>query len=287
MNMRYLLLCLSLVVTSLCCLHSAYADDSACEQLGGAQKKLATEILQSNHAYDCCDRSLAECLKRRPVCRLARRLSEDICRRVAAGQNRAEIERELARRATSMTAAGNSYRIDTKGAVVLGKPDAKVEVVAYVCPRCPFCAKLMDKLHESIASGKLAGKVKLYARLFPVRSHANSTEAALGLLAAEKLGKFWEFLLSLYRDFDKFDPAHLADVAAAVGLDPKQFTDVMNDPKTRDRLVESKKEGVRNTVESTPTIFINGRKYTGQLTLPVLQDVLEEEYEHVTGKQYE
>jgi protein-disulfide isomerase len=283
----YLLLCLSIAITLLSLVGSAAAAPSACDQLDPAQKKFATEILRAQHAYDCCDKSLAECLQQRPVCRLVKRLREDVCRRVSKGQSRADIERELSRRATSMSPTGNSYRIDTKDRTPAGKPDSRVTVVAYVCPRCPFCAKLMGELEKSVTSGKLSGRVKLYARVFPVRSHPGSTEAGLGLLAAEKLGKFWEFLLQLYRDFDHFDASKLADVAEAVGLNKAQFTDKMNDPKTRELLVASKKEGVKNGVESTPTLFINGRKYTGELTLPALEDVLEEEHDRLTGKQHE
>lgn len=286
MSMRYWFFCLSIAITWFGLVGSAAAAGSACDQLAQAQRKVANEILQTQHAYDCCDKSLAECLKQQPVCRVVKRLSEDVCRRVAAGQSRADIERELARRATSMTSTGNSYRIDTKDSAPAGKPEAKVTVVAYVCPRCPFCARLVDELHKSVEGGKLAGQVKLYARLFPVRSHPGSTEAGLGLVAAARLGKFWEFLLQLYRDFDHFDPARLADIAAAAGIDKAKFTETMNDAKTREQLVNSKKEGVRNGVESTPTLFINGRKYVGELNISALEDILSEEHDRVNGKQY-
>lgn len=45
--------------------------------------------------------------------------------------------------------------------------------------------------------------------------------------------------------------------------------------------MESKKEGLRNEVNETPTFFINDRKYVGDLELEELVDVLEEEYERV------
>jgi protein-disulfide isomerase len=218
---------------------------------------------------------------------LVRRLSDDVCRRVAAGQSRSDIERELARRATSMMPTGTVYRIDTRSAPVAGSPDAKVTLVAYLCPRCPYCARLEPGLHQSVTSGKLAGKVKLFVRMFPVRSHPGSTEAGLGLIAAAKLGKFWEFLQHLYKDFDHFDAAHLDDVAAAEGMDRRKFSEAAQDPGTRQQLVESKKEGVKNSVESTPTLFINGRKYHGDMHLGALEDVLEEEHDRVTGKLHE
>ena len=107
-----------------------------------------------------------------------------VCRRVAAKQSRSDIERELARRATSderratsMMPTGTMYRIDTRNSPIGGSPEAKVTLVAYLCPRCPYCAQLEPELYQSVIFGKLKGKVKLYVRLFPVRSHAGSTEA--------------------------------------------------------------------------------------------------------------
>lgn len=262
----------------------ASAQTKTCDALTGAAKKTAQELLSSQHAYDCCDKSLAQCLEKKPTCTLVKRLSDDVCRRVAKGQSRADIERELQRRATSMMPSTKAHAIDTKATPIAGKADAKVTLAAYLCPRCPFCAKLMPELYASVTSGRLAGKVKLVARPFPVRTHPGSTEAGLGMMAGGQLGKFWEFLLQLYRDFDRFDPAKLGEVAAQVGLDRAAFDGKMKDPAVRSALIDAKKEGVRNGVESTPTFFINGRKYVGEMTLATLEDVLEEEYERVTGK---
>jgi protein-disulfide isomerase len=53
----------------------------------------------------------------------------------------------------------------------------------------------------------------------------------------------------------------------------------------RSKLVKSKKEGVRNRVESTPALFINGRRYVGDLDVRSVLDVLMEEYDRVTGNE--
>jgi protein-disulfide isomerase len=262
----------------------AYAQTKTCDALSGEARKVALELLKSQHAYDCCDKSLFQCLEKKPTCTLVKRLSDDICRRVSKGQSRADIERELSRRATSMMPTGKQYVIDTKSTSVAGSNDGKVTLAVYLCPRCPFCATLLPGLYESVTKGRLAGKVKLVARPFPVRAHPGSTEAGLGLMAANPLGKFWEFLLELYRDFDHFDAAHVDDLAVKVGLERAAFNEKTKDAAVRAALVEAKKEGVRNAVESTPTFFINGRKYTGEMTQATLEDVLLEEYERVTGK---
>jgi protein-disulfide isomerase len=272
----------------LLCLVAAprWAQADTCANLSAPQRKLANELLDSQHAYDCCDKTLSQCLKRKPVCSLVVRLSQDVCRRVAAGQKRPDIERELARRATSMMPTATPRSIDTKSSVGLGSKDAKVTAVVYVCPRCPFCARLMPALAASVRSGNLAGKVQLYARIFPLRSHEYSTDAALGVMAAEKLGKFWEYLLELHADFDASKPPDLAKVAEKVGLDVGAHAQAMKSPEVRQKLVDAKKEGVRNLVEATPSLFINGRPYTGDPSEEAIEDVLEEEYERVTGKSH-
>ena len=65
-----------------------------------------------------------------------------------------------------------------------------------------------------------------------------------------------------------------------------QFEAAMADDRTRARLVNSKKEGIVNKVDATPTLFINGRKYVGDLNPKEIIDVVEEEYEQLRGARY-
>jgi len=66
-----------------------------------------------------------------------------------------------------------------------------------------------------------------------------------------------------------------------VGLERGAFERERSSSENRKRLVESKKEGLRNGVEATPTLFINGRRYHGDLDRESLLDVLEEEADRV------
>ena len=77
------------------------AQTKTCDALRGAQREVAQAVLSSQHPYDCCDATIATCLRKKPVCKLVERLADDICRRAAAGKSRPEIERELERRAAS------------------------------------------------------------------------------------------------------------------------------------------------------------------------------------------
>lgn len=255
----------------------AFAQTKACDALKGEQRAVATNVLKTQHPYDCCDGTIAECLTKKPVCSLAVRLANDVCRRAAAGQSQKDIERELARRAASALAP--KLTVDTTQAAVAGDANAPVEIVVYLCARCPFCAKLVPQLYASVTQGKLKGKAKLIVRPFPIRTHKHSTLAAKAMLAADRMGQFWPYLMYLYAHFDEFDPDTLVASSAKAGLDPERFRALLSDPGIENTLVASKKEGIRNHVDATPTLLINRRKYEADHSLTAVEDFVEERAE--------
>jgi protein-disulfide isomerase len=160
-----------------------------------------------------------------------------------------------------------------------GSATAPVTAVVYACARCPFCKIMVPALHQAATNGPLAGKVRLYLRPFPIKSHADSTEGGLAMVSAAKLGRFWPFTLRMYEGFDSFSPKVLPDWAEAAGIDRKAFEREYADPKNREVLVASKQEGLRNKVSATPAIFIDGRPYLYDLTTEAVLDVLQEAHE--------
>lgn len=272
MNWRFLVWVSSLLI--LLSARMAGAETPTCAALAGAKRDVAQAVLRSAHPHDCCDGTLLECLSRKPVCPLAVRLANDVCRRADAGQSKADIERELSRRAASVQAPRSP--IDVGSNPVAGDPQAKVEIVAYLCARCPYCARLAPELYKSVTEGRLKGKAKLIVRPFPLRTHQHSTVASMATLAAQRQGKYWEMLLHLYQNFQSFTPEKLPDWAASKGMDRARFSQELADPALRNQLAAAKKEGIRNGVEATPTLFINRRKYFAELSLAAIEDFVEE-----------
>lgn len=264
-------LTLSLVVPA-----SASAGVPACDALTGSAKDVADRVLAAEHPYDCCDDTIAACLKKQPACKLPARLAAFVCRRAAAGQDADTIRRSLEKRALFRAPGGRQFTIDLSTSPAVGCTQAKLKVVAYLCARCPYCSKLFPALYTEVTKGTLAGRVALHVRLFPIKGHPGSAEANRAIVAAGRLGKGWEYLLHAYRSFDRFSFDALPQWASDVGLDRAAFDAVVADPATNAQLVDSKKEGLRNGVESTPTLFINGVKYTGDLDIETIRDVLEE-----------
>jgi protein-disulfide isomerase len=261
----------------------AWAQTPACDALPTDRKATVQEIFAALHPYDGCDETFARCLAAKPPKPIVLRLASAICRQVKAGDDRKQVERSLAKRAQTMLASGQRAAIALDEATRAGAAQAPVELVAYACPRCPFCKDMVTALYLAVTDGPLAGKARLYIRPFPLKTHADSTEGGLAMMSAAKLGHFWPFVLALYKNFDSYCPKLLADWAVAAGMDRAAFESTYADPKIRDALVTSKQEGLRNKVGVTPTLFIDGRQYFYELSREAVIDVVEEVYESKTG----
>jgi protein-disulfide isomerase len=235
------------------------------------------------HPYDGCDQTFDRCLAIKSPHPVVLRLADDICRQIKAGKSRKAIERAMDKRAQSMLSFGKKAAMALDPATRVGNPQAPVTAVVYACARCPFCKILVPALYHAITSGSLKDKVQLYFRPFPLKYHEGSLEGGLAMLSTAKLGKFWPFILHLYKNYDVFCPHAMSDWASRVGIDSAAFEKEYQKSETRSALVASKQEGIRNKVNATPTLFISGRKYVYELTEQAVIDALLEEYERLSS----
>ena len=120
--------------------------------------------------------------------------------------------------------------------------------------------------------------VKLVFRHFPLDSACNARmeqqlhpDACLAAAASEcagKLGRFWEYHDQLFEHQKTLDRDSLFRYAREVGLDIAAFRTCLDDPRTMDGIAADVDAATRLGVESTPTIFINGRRIEGALDRP-------------------
>ena len=254
-----------------------------CQHLDEGELARAREIMARQFLYDCCDDTVAARLAEPSPCDLATRLAGEICRRVGRDEDDGAIEQALRLRARSMIPGGETADIDLTGVPSVGEPDAPVVLVEYACLRCPFCSKITPELQRAIESGQLAGKVRLYFKLFPIKGHEGSVESGLAAVAAHEQGLFWPFLDLAYARFDRFSVDELPAWVRDTGMEEAAYRVAMAGSASRDLLVQSKREGMANGVNATPSFFISGRRYQAQLEATQLIDVLEEEYHRLTG----
>ena len=250
-----------------------------CSDLGETEQEVALSILKSRRPYDCCDETILECLSKKPVCPLVLRLARDICRRAGEGETKAYIDEEYSKRVASTT--GPRVDIDLSGETPAGDPEAKIEIVAYMCARCAYCALFTRDIYKSVTSGRLKGKAKYYIRPYVLQQHRGSTAGALAMHAAEHMGKFWEMFLYMCENYNDFDRDKLPEWAALQGMDADRFRELMEDPDIIDKQIESQKEAIRNGLDKTPYLFVNRRHYTASSRPELLEDFVEGEYERL------
>lgn len=254
----------------------AVAQTPLCDSLDEKAAAVSKDVMNAAYLYDCCDDTIAKCLKQAPECKLSIRLADETCRLAKTGKSSAEIRHILDQRAMTMTAVTQPAKIAIQKDHLWGNKDAKVVLSVYLCGRCPYCSRHVPALIQALETSPLKEKVAINLRLFPIKQHENSTQAALAIEAAAKLDKAWPFLLKLYENFDSFTPEMSTSIAKDLQLDTEKFAALVQDAGIRNAVVTSKKEGLTNQVESTPTFFLNGRKVQGTFDVDSIMSMLEE-----------
>jgi protein-disulfide isomerase len=146
---------------------------------------------------------------------------------------------------------------------VLGDRHAPVTLLEYGDYECPYCAAAAPVLRHVVEDSD--GQVRLVFRNFPIADqHAYALTAALAAEAAGAQGAFWEMHELLFARQDRLDDAALRAYAAELGLDADL---VVGEPAQvfGDKVESDFATGLEAGVGGTPTVFIDGRLYSGRV----------------------
>jgi protein-disulfide isomerase len=158
--------------------------------------------------------------------------------------------------------------MQTKDAPSLGDSSAPVTLVEYADFECPTCRNLHDVLRGLLPN--YAGKVRLIFKDFPIEQiHPWARTAAIaGRCAYQQDPKaFWKMYDLIYDNQEVISAANawtkVSDYAAQSGLNAETFKACMASPEAADAVNASRANGLQVEVNSTPTIFVNGRRIVG------------------------
>jgi protein-disulfide isomerase len=130
-------------------------------------------------------------------------------------------------------------------------------VTVYGDYECPFCAAAEVQLHARV--------VRVVFRHFPIRSsHPRAHAAAHAAEAAAEQGAFWAMHDALFGDQGRLEDPHLWDRARRLGLDVDRFDADRRSQRIADRVRAHFHGGVRAGVVTTPTVFVDGGRYSGR-----------------------
>lgn len=158
-------------------------------------------------------------------------------------------------------------RIQMKDAPVLGDPKAQVTLVEFSDFQCPVCRSLHDVLRSMLPNYP---QVRVVFKDYPIEVlHPWARTAALaGRCTYQQDPKaFWKVYDAIYDQQEVLSAANawskMADFAAEAGLNPEAFKACMASPEAAAAVDASRENGQALEVNSTPTVFVNGRRMVG------------------------
>jgi protein-disulfide isomerase len=158
-------------------------------------------------------------------------------------------------------------RIQMNDAPSLGDLKAPVTLVEFSDFQCPVCRSLHDVLRGLLPNYP---QVRVVFKDFPLESlHPWARTAALaGRCAYQQDPKaFWKVYDAIYDQQEVISAANawakMAEFAAASGLNPDTFKACLASPEAAAAVDASRANGQHLEVNSTPTVFVNGRRLVG------------------------
>lgn len=146
-----------------------------------------------------------------------------------------------------------------------GKQDSTVTVEIWSDFQCPGCKYFWENVERPL-NANYGDQVKFVYKHYPLSFHVKADDAAEASEAAREQGKFYEYADKLFTNqpdqsnLASWTDAKLIEYAEQIGLDKGKFETTFKSGKYRDVIKDYIKEGNDKGVDSTPTVFINGKE---------------------------
>jgi protein-disulfide isomerase len=160
-----------------------------------------------------------------------------------------------------------------------GSDSAKVTIVEFGDFQCPACGAAHPHVKKLLADEK--ENVLFVFRNFPLQQHQYAKLAAEAAMAAGAQGKFFEMEDKLFTNQEIWmtskDPmVNFKEYAEELALDVTKFEEEVTSEKYKDLIERDTNDGIALGVNSTPTFFINGEKFTEPATYDSFKKKIEE-----------
>lgn len=119
--------------------------------------------------------------------------------------------------------------------------------------------------------------MRLVYKDFALASHPNAHKAAEAARCAGDQGKYWEMHDLMFADIGALSVPQLKQGAAKLGLNQATFDQCLDSGKYEARVQAGAVEGEKLGVNSTPTVYVNGRPLIGAQPYELFKQVIDEE----------
>jgi protein-disulfide isomerase len=169
-----------------------------------------------------------------------------------------------------------------------GTPGAPVVLVEFSDFECPFCREEAKMLRQNLLAA-YPKEVRFYYMNFPLESlHPWATAAAMmgRCIYHQNATAFWDYHDWIFEKQEEITPENLKDkvleFATGKGIDAAQLSKCIDSGAAEEEVDKTKAEGKTLEVNSTPTLFVNGRRMVGAIQWADLKRVIDYEVEYQT-----
>ena len=178
-------------------------------------------------------------------------------------------------------------KLKTQGEPDIGTPGAPVVLVEFSDFQCPYCKEEAATLRKNLLA-TFPTQVRLYFKTFPLDGlHAWARPAAIAARCVynQMPADFWEFHDWIFGHQSEITPESLKDKVLGWAKDRKdidtlKLSQCMDNKTSEADVNRNIADGQALGVNSTPTLFINGRKIEQTLDWPSLKNMIEQEVEY-------
>ncbi len=143
-----------------------------------------------------------------------------------------------------------------------GPEQAEFTLVEYGDYECPDCGRLFAMLKN--LQGELSTRLRLVYRHYPMSGvHKRAQMAAEAAEAAGAQGRFWEMHALLFEHQQALKMDDLLRYAGQIDLDVSRMKRELKQESFSERVRKDFIAGVKNGVNGTPGLFLNGVRQQG------------------------
>ncbi len=225
-------------------------------ELTQAERRIFLDVVNDQLSPCGEPTSVARCAQETHSCRTCVPAARYVVRLISEGFERAEIEEMYAAR------FGRDTRLDLdiENHPMRGAPMGQVTIVEFSDFECPYCGRTHPIIQEVLR--QFEGQVRVVFFNYPLPGHPHAMPAARAAVAAGNQGKFWEMHDMLFDHQSALEDEDIDGYARQLGLDMERFSADLRSPETQRRVEADREAGHDIDVQGTPTLVINGRRFS-------------------------
>ena len=177
----------------------------------------------------------------------------------------------------------NSYANDKNTGLGIGSVEAKVKIKVFSSLTCPACANFHSKIFKQLKLDFIdKNLVKFEHHPFPLDLAALNAEIILRCHVdrnkrVELLDKMYQKqrVWAVGSDINKINN-EIKKIGLEINLNNEKMNNCLENDKFQDEILNQRIEAQKKyKIESTPTIFINEKKYNGKIDYKAFKKTLE------------